>query len=72
MKKMKFLKGSPLFALARSKARPAGIDPAGLKLDQLIHAIQAQEGHESCFKKKKNCGHPDCCWQASCGARMVD
>lgn len=71
MKKEKFLKGSPLFALARSKARGLGIDPKKLNLEQLIHEVQQKEGHEGCFRKKSSCPELGCCWQLSCKAKMV-
>jgi len=72
MKKDKYLIGSSLFALARSKARGLGIEPAGLKLEALIHAIQNNEGHQSCFRKQKQCSELSCCWQRSCKAEMID
>jgi hypothetical protein len=53
MTKKKFLKGSPLFALARSKACSLNIETAGLKLEPLIREVQAAEGHEPCFREKK-------------------
>lgn len=71
MKKEKFLIGSSLFALVRNKARGLGIDPGNMKLEQLIHAVQDKEGHQSCFRKKKTCNELDCCWQRSCKAKMV-
>ena len=72
MTKKKFLKGSPLFALARSKACSLNIETAGLKLEPLIREVQAAEGHEPCFRVKKRCPQIQCCWQASCGAEMCD
>jgi hypothetical protein len=71
MAKKKFLKGSPLFALARSKAGSLNIETAGLKLEPLIREIQTAEGHEPCFRVKDRCSQMQCCWQASCGAKMV-
>ncbi|MEJ2057864.1 MAG: hypothetical protein P8X39_08520 [Desulfofustis sp.] len=71
MKKEKFLNGSSLFALARSKARGLGIEPKNMKLEELIHAIQDGEGHQSCFRKKAECSELSCCWQRSCKAKMV-
>ncbi len=72
MKKQKLLKGSQLFALARSKAKQLGIDSKNLKMAELIHAVQRKEGHQDCFKKLETCGEMDCCWQLSCTAKMVD
>lgn len=71
MKKEKYLIGSSLFALARSKARGLGIESTGLKLEQLIHVIQDTEGHQSCFRKKAQCPELSCCWQRSCKAEMT-
>ncbi len=71
MGKKKYLVGSPLFALARSKARELGIEPGTMKLEALILAVQHREGHQSCFRKKERCGELDCCWQRSCRAEMV-
>ncbi len=72
MKKENYQIGSSLFAMARSKARGLGIEPTGLKLEELIHAIQETEGHQSCFRKKKQCSELSCCWQRSCKAEMID
>lgn len=72
MKKPKLLKGSPLFALARSKAKQLDIDSKNLKMAELIHAVQRKEGHQDCFKKLETCSEMDCCWQLSCTAKMVD
>ena len=71
MKKEKFLKGSQLFALARSKARGLAIEPRKMNLEQLIRKVQQKEGHESCFRKKSSCPELGCCWQLSCKAEMV-
>ncbi len=71
MKKEKFLKGSQLFALARTKARQLDVDSKSMKLDQLIRTVQKKEGHKSCFKKVKTCSELSCCWQLSCKAEMV-
>lgn len=71
MAKKKFLKGSPLFALARSKAGGLGLDTTGVNLEPLIREVQAAEGHEPCFRVKKRCSQMTCCWQASCRAEMI-
>lgn len=71
MKKQKFLKGSPLFALARTKARQLDIETGGLKMAELIHSVQLKEGHQDCFTRKETCPEQGCCWQLSCGAKMV-
>ncbi len=71
MKKEKFLKGSQLFALARSKASKLDVDSEKLNMEQLIHVVQTKEGHEACFRRQKTCGELKCCWQLSCKAKMV-
>mgnify|MGYP001818771855 FL=1 len=71
MKKQKLLKGSQLFALARSKAKQLDIDSKNLKMAELIHEVQRNQGHQDCFKKLETCGEMDCCWQLSCTAKMV-
>ena len=71
MKKQKLLKGSPLFALARSKAKQLDIDSKNLKMVDLIHVVQLKEGHQDCFRKLETCEETGCCWQLSCTAKMV-
>lgn len=71
MKKDTFLKGTQLFAFARSKAQDLGINTKNQKMEPLIQAIQGQEGNEICFRKKETCGELDCCWQLSCKAEMI-
>lgn len=70
-KKEKLLKGSSLAAYARKKAAELGLDGKGLKLADLVWMVQEKEGHASCFKKEKTCSHDGCCWQLSCGAKMM-
>ncbi len=70
MAKKKLLKGSPLAAFARKRAAALGFDGKGMKLSDLVWAIQEKEGHSSCFKKEKLCTQSTCCWQLSCGAKM--
>lgn len=72
MQKEKLLKGSSLFALARSKARDLTIETKGVKLAELITRIQKKEGHTACFRAKETCTELGCCWQLSCGAAMED
>lgn len=66
----KLLKGLALYSLARKKAGVLGIGAGGKKLDELIHIVQQQEGHEPCFKRRKTCDQKACCWQLSCGASL--
>ncbi|MBU0946842.1 MAG: hypothetical protein KJ804_17660 [Proteobacteria bacterium] len=70
MDKGKFLKGPSLTAFARKKAAELGLDGKGVKLVELIHMVQEKEGNADCFKRQESCGQLDCCWQASCGAKM--
>ncbi|THB75510.1 MAG: SAP domain-containing protein [Desulfobulbaceae bacterium] len=71
MAKVKFMKGQALFALARKKATELGVDAKNLKLAELIHKVQIKEGHTACFRNSAECPELDCCWQASCGAKMI-
>lgn len=70
MAKMKFLKGPALTALARKKAAGLGLDGKGMKLTELVRMVQEKEGYAVCFKNEKSCSQTDCCWQASCGAKV--
>ena len=68
---MEFLKGSQLFSFARKKAAQLGIRrERGVSLAELICRIQETEGHEPCFKRRETCDQDDCCWQASCVAKI--
>lgn len=67
-----FLKGPALLALARRKAGSLGIDPSNRKLVELVHLVQQYEGHVACFRRQQECRQQACCWQASCGATMLD
>ncbi len=71
MAKKKLLKGSPLSAYARKKAAELGMDGKGVKLAELVWMIQGKEGNSGCFKKEKECAQLTCCWQLSCGAKMI-
>ncbi len=64
------LKGPALSAYARKKAAGLGLDGKGLKLADLVWAIQEKEGNTACFKKEEICNQTGCCWQLSCGAKM--
>ena len=66
-----YLKGSPLAAYARRKAAELKLDSKGLKLAELVWLVQEKEGHTACFKKEKQCKQAGCCWQLSCGAKMI-
>jgi hypothetical protein len=67
-----YKKGPKLFSLARKKAINLEVSQEkGIKLAQLICKIQEKEGNDSCFRKRPACSQTTCCWQASCGAKMV-
>jgi len=72
MPKRGYLKGPKLFSLARKKALQFDLPQCkGIKLAELICSIQEKEGYEPCFQRRELCGQHDCCWQASCSARML-
>jgi hypothetical protein len=59
--------------LARSKAEFLGLPHAGRRLSDLVRAIQAREGYESCFDTgRASCVHTVCCWRESCLGRAVE
>ena len=71
MSRKVFLKGPKLFSLARKKALRLGIpQEKGIKLEELIGRIQSKEGNMVCYKQRETCHQVDCCWQASCSAKM--
>ena len=70
MAKKNYLKGPSLSAFARKKASELGLNGKGMKLVDLVWMIQENEGHNSCFKRQKECAQTSCCWQLSCGAKM--
>lgn len=71
MPKRGYLKGPKLFSLARKKALQFDLPQAkGIKLAELICSIQEKEGYDPCFQRRDICQQRDCCWQASCNARM--
>lgn len=68
-----YRRGPKLFSLARKKALRLDIPQyKGIKLAELICRIQEKEGNHPCYQQKETCNHASCCWQASCGAKMVD
>ncbi len=71
MSEKTFLKGPKLLSFARQKARLIGVESRGINLEKLICRIQEKEGNSICFRKKEFCSEVLCCWQASCGAKMV-
>jgi hypothetical protein len=69
--KNKFFKGPKLLSLARKKAIQLGLASDGVALEELIRQVQEKEGNTVCFRKRKTCQETLCCWQASCGAKML-
>lgn len=69
---MQFEKGLKLYATARSKSRQIGLDTGKIGLDELVWKIQEKEGNPPCFRRQKVCSQMMCCWQAACGAEMVE
>lgn len=68
-----YLKGPKLFSLARKKALRMDIPQyKGIKLSELICRIQEKEGNLPCYQQREYCTQLDCCWQASCGTKMID
>ncbi len=49
-------------------ARQHGINPAKMKKEVLIRAIQADEGNQVCFNTgyKVDCGQMGCLWREDC------
>jgi hypothetical protein len=51
----------------RIKAQNLGIMPGNLKKAELIHTIQAAEGHTPCFGRSNGqCSYTDCCFMGDC------
>ncbi|MDR0476755.1 MAG: hypothetical protein LBH14_02280 [Desulfobulbaceae bacterium] len=68
---MKFLKGPQLFSLARKKAERLGVrQERGISLAELIRRVQEAEGYQPCFNKREVCDQKNCCWRASCAAKI--
>ena len=68
----RFHKGLQLYAIAKQKAKILGIHEKAGKMEELICRIQQLEGNTACFRKKEECGERICCWQAACGATMME
>lgn len=68
-----YRRGPKLFSLARKKALRLDIPQhKGIKLSELICRIQEKEGNLPCYQQQDTCTQTTCCWQASCGAEMID
>jgi hypothetical protein len=51
----------------RVKARDLGVkNYSKMSKVDLIHAIQEQEGNDSCYQNIVDCGIYDCCWRSDC------
>lgn len=49
-------------------AKDRGVRPGKLKKEDLIRAIQAQEGNPTCFNSNfsQACGQEECLWREDC------
>lgn len=51
----------------QAKARTLAIkNYSRMKKQDLIRAIQLQEGHTDCYGRIPGCGQMDCCWRDDC------
>lgn len=66
-----FKKGLALYSVAKDRARELGLPSNAVKMKEMICSIQEKEGNTPCFGTRTSCNETSCCWQASCGARMV-
>ena len=56
------------FAEIKKIAVERGIRVVGVKKDDIVRAIQKQEGNTPCFATgmSAECGQPHCLWSAAC------
>ncbi|MDC7125134.1 MAG: Rho termination factor N-terminal domain-containing protein [Spirochaetales bacterium] len=48
-------------------AKDHGVEPGKMKKDELILAIQTEEGNNPCFGSDANgCGQDSCLWRTDC------
>jgi len=48
-------------------AKEKGVVPGKMKKDELIQAIQTEEGNRACFGyEAASCGQDDCLWREDC------
>jgi len=49
-------------------AKERGVKPGRMKKQDLVRAIQAQEGNPECFNTgtSQGCGQDDCLWREDC------
>ncbi len=69
---MQFEKGLKLYSAVRKKAQSLEMVPGTKSMTDLIWQIQEREGNPCCFRKQAKCSETSCCWQAACGADMVE
>ena len=51
----------------KEKAKALGIKPGKMKKEDLIHAIQEEEGNFPCFGSASgHCSQEDCSWREDC------
>lgn len=55
----------------KEKAKMLGIKPGKMKKEDLIRAIQEEEGNFPCFgSAMRHCSQEDCCWRDDCLPEM--
>ena len=51
----------------KAKAKDLGLRPGKMKKEELIRAIQENEGNSPCFgSAPEHCSQEDCCWREDC------
>ncbi|SHJ49812.1 hypothetical protein SAMN02745165_02505 [Malonomonas rubra DSM 5091] len=55
-------------AQVKDVAKDRGVKPGRMKKEDLIRAIQLQEGNPQCFNTNfsAECGQEDCLWRGDC------
>jgi len=67
MASVKVIERTMKMAEIKDKAKALGINPGKMKKTELIHAIQAAEGHNPCFGRSNGqCPYVDCCFMGDC------
>lgn len=69
---VRYEKGLKLYSLAKQRARIVGLETGKIGMMELIWKIQEREGNTTCFRRQRSCAEALCCWQAACGAEMVE
>jgi len=55
-------------AQIKAVAQDRGVKPGRMKKEDLVRAIQLQEGNPQCFNTNfsQECGQPECLWREDC------